>query len=298
MKNEKIEEVAEQVFMISAERPGPTVAIVGGVHGNEKTGIAVVSELLAEARRGELRLKLGRLLLAFGNPHAIERGTRGSIEGADLNRSFRQAVLDGEGTSYEEERARDLACAFDAVTIGVDIHATNKPSEPFLCAQRIVSAEHRDLCAVFCVERVLLDPAMVFAGETVTLDEYFARQGRIGICYETGQASDLARVQIVKNEVRELLRRVRMIDGFSQQSHGSRSQIFYALSHAITLTSAGFIYAPGMGNENFQPFEAGMLIGHHGSEPFVAAYAGVIVFPKIASLWSLGQPVGYLAKRL
>lgn len=288
-------EVINNVWKISSSLPGLIVAIVGGTHGNEKTGIEVVKRLIARFLSGELVLLRGELLLALGNPRAIEKNQRGSEEGADLNRCFTHTSLTGSSEVYEECRARELALALKSTKIGIDLHATNKPSTPFIVSQAALTRESARLCQQLGAKIILTDPNWIFAGEPVTLDEFFARNHGIGLCYETGLAEDTSRVDEVECEILTVLATLGLIA--FELPPSPRSQSFYELTSAIILRDAGFRYADGFGTYNFQPIQAGELIGWKGRAPCRATEDGVIVFPKLPSLWRVGSPVGYLAKK-
>ncbi|MBO7501175.1 MAG: aspartoacylase [Fibrobacterales bacterium] len=84
--------------------PVRTVAIVGGTHGNERSGAELV-RLWTE--RPELVRRPGLEVSCFmGNPAAVEANRR-YLE-RDLNRCFSPDVLAGKGDSLEERRAREL----------------------------------------------------------------------------------------------------------------------------------------------------------------------------------------------
>lgn len=290
-----VTEVANHAWKIASTLPGLIVAIVGGTHGNERTGIEVVKRLYERFLTGELKLLQGELFLALGNPRAIEKNQRGSEEGVDLNRSFTRAILTSSSTAYEEDRARELALALKSARIGLDLHATNKPSTPFLVSQATLTKEGERLCHHFSAEIILTDPHWIFAGEPVTLDEFFARNKGIGLCYETGLADDTSRVDEVEREALNFLTALGMLK--FKRAATRKPQAIYELTNAMILTEAGFRYAEGMGTHNFQPVQAGELIGWKGRAPYRATEAGVIVFPKLQTLWHLGSPVGYLAKK-
>src|SRR5436309_14749263 len=63
-------------------RPGPRVLVVGCIHGNECSGMAVVYALLRTHPRENL------WLVPTANPDGLEAHTRGNAHGVDLNRTF------------------------------------------------------------------------------------------------------------------------------------------------------------------------------------------------------------------
>lgn len=71
-----------RVTVVDGPRPGPTVVVVGGVHGNEPAGY------LAARRVEHWDVERGTLVVVpNANPRAIENGTR-KVDGRDLNAQF------------------------------------------------------------------------------------------------------------------------------------------------------------------------------------------------------------------
>ena len=221
-----------------AESAGSTVnrrvGIVGGIHGNEILGINLVKSLASQFDVGDLRV--GRLdsevVLIEGNLEAIEKGARGTSEYADLNRCFKAGILDEDldnddanvgGMEYERQRAKELAPILGHLDVMVDIHATNKPSEPFVRVGGYCSSRHVDLSSWFVnlanisdgsnatkkarrkKLKLLLDPFCVLADEPSTTDEFVNLVGGTGICIETGHSQDLSLYQATYQSIIQLL---------------------------------------------------------------------------------------------
>ena len=90
----------------SPARGYPTVFIVGGTHGNERTGVVLVSNWQQKSSAVTLQTLTTRLLLA--NPQAIRSNTR--YIHRDLNRSFLPHLLAKPAYGvYEVARAREIA---------------------------------------------------------------------------------------------------------------------------------------------------------------------------------------------
>lgn len=105
-----------EIFKVTGREEGPTVFVVGGVHGNEPAGAYAAEELLQS-------LSLSRgvvLLLPRANVQALAEGRRSPVGGSDLNRAF--AVE--EPGSWTEELAREILNAVEAyeVDIILDLH--------------------------------------------------------------------------------------------------------------------------------------------------------------------------------
>jgi succinylglutamate desuccinylase len=289
-----IEIVGEGIWKCAGSKIGPTVVVFGGTHGNELTGIEVVKKLLHTIESGQQMIESGVLYLILGNPRAIERNTRGSEDHADLNRCFKKDVLLQSDELYERKRAKEIAKILVSADVSIDLHATNKPSVPFLCC--LADEAHRKIYQWFDCDRVLADPRYILAGEPVTTDEFIDVQGGIGICYETGFVGDLTRVDSVYENVLNVLYDQGLVTSPLPRGSMRGSRHVFELTERINLTEAGFRYADGRGKGSFEEFKKGDVLGYVGEEPLIAEYDGVIIFPKVPEHWKIGQPVLYLGK--
>lgn len=71
------------VYVTAAVEDGPTVFVVGGIHGNEEAGWVAANEI------ADWEIGAGTLVtLPEANVTAIEEGTRSGSDGLDLNRQF------------------------------------------------------------------------------------------------------------------------------------------------------------------------------------------------------------------
>ena len=127
-----INEIHESIWQIDSGQDGPVVALLGGTHGNERTGIEVVRKLQSQFASGERTLLTGTFFLVLGNLKAIELNQRGTVLGQDLNRMFYQERIDADpdGT-FEDARMRVMQPILATCDISIDIHSTNKPSQAF-----------------------------------------------------------------------------------------------------------------------------------------------------------------------
>ncbi len=119
--------------------PGPTLIVVGGVHGNEPAGIAAARAVLGKLSSGEVR---GEVLALMGNLRAGAITKRYIAE--DLNRMWKPARLSAARALAVDERTAEvaelveLADAIDGAiaratgTVFVlDLHTTSAAGVPF-----------------------------------------------------------------------------------------------------------------------------------------------------------------------
>lgn len=119
--------------MLRSGLPGPHVALLALMHGNEIAGAILLDRLLRE----QIRPLRGTLTLGFANIAAFSRfdpaqPTASRFIDEDLNRVWDIDVLDGPRESYETLRAREMRRHIDGVDILLDLHSMLWPSDPLM----------------------------------------------------------------------------------------------------------------------------------------------------------------------
>lgn len=114
-------------------QPGPHVALVALLHGNEIAGAVVLDCMM----RAGIRPLRGSLTLGFANLAAFarwdpEHPTASRFLDEDLNRLWNPAVLDGPRRSCELDRARELRPLMETVDVLLDLHSMLWPSDPLI----------------------------------------------------------------------------------------------------------------------------------------------------------------------
>ncbi|DBA05012.1 TPA: hypothetical protein N0F65_007014 [Lagenidium giganteum] len=304
-------------FRHARGRAGPHVTLVGGVHGNERIGVDVLDALRRAMfhvdpwpARGWPTITNGSVTLAYGNPAAIRVGKRGSASHQDLNRCFTTKLLqqqDRESLLYEERRARALAANTGASDVMIDVHSTNKPSLPFLRVAghpQGVPPHVQRFCRWLPGDILLHDPHYLLADGRVALtDEYVGANGGIGICYESGLATDYtpATVEQLGNALWDILEHELNVVEFRRPTAADPATMgaappvgqrrVYEIKQVLKLTADGFEWADGVGNANFELVPAGRPIGYVQGQAVTVNYHAYLVFPKVKSLWKVGSYV-------
>lgn len=129
------------VWSFAAVAPGPHVALVALVHGNEIAGARLLVRLLELG----LRPRAGRLTLVFANLEAFARfdpanPTASRFVDEDMNRVWSEEVLAGTVDSAERRRARALRPLIDTVDVLLDLHSMLWEGEPLLIAGPVAKA--------------------------------------------------------------------------------------------------------------------------------------------------------------
>jgi N2-acetyl-L-2,4-diaminobutanoate deacetylase len=111
-------DVELEMARVVGEHDGPTLALLGGVHGDELEGIAAVRMLLSALEpatlRGEVRA------VAVANPPAFEARTRCSPDGGNLARAF---PGDAEGSVAEQAAQLLTEHVIAGADLLIDLHS-------------------------------------------------------------------------------------------------------------------------------------------------------------------------------
>ena len=173
---------------------GPTLVVVGGIHGNEPSGVVALTRLLQEleASHGQVQ---GRLVGPRGNRQALDRGVRWIHQ--DLNRLWTEEQLDWirsqadpsqlDGERREQARLlRVLEQLLSTTPEGrfylLDLHSTSAKGAPFSIVNDQPASQR--LAARFPVPMVFgLDDEI-----HGTLVSYFDSRGIPALGFEGGAA--------------------------------------------------------------------------------------------------------------
>ncbi len=172
---------------------GPTLVVIGGVHGNEPGGVVALTRLLGELKRSD-RKPRGQLIGLRGNCQALGSGVRWVVR--DLNRLWTTEQVDWvrsqpdpeqlEGESREQLRLLQIIEPLVSTAGGdrcylLDLHTTSSPSAPFSIVDNQPSGQ--SLGALFPV-------TMVFGLQDEidgTLVSHFDSRGIPGLGFEGGR---------------------------------------------------------------------------------------------------------------
>lgn len=290
-----LESIDEGLWVADSGKPGASVCVSFGVHGNERPPIDAGLALVEAFETGALALRAGKLLLSHSNPRASAIDARWSEGGVDLNRCFHADTLARDAVVYEEQRARDIVAALERVEaeVLVDFHCTVEPGERFLMQHPPVANEaHARVFSLLRARFLLADPNLNFG--SVSLDEWMSTRGRVGICYETGWIQDPENTaSAVLAEMKNVLRGTGLIDG-DATIHSDKELL--QLEHVVRCAGDGFVWTEGVG-QNLQALPAGQVLGAYASgEEVVLDADSVLIFPKKKpELVELGKPLVYIA---
>ncbi|MDY7082752.1 MAG: succinylglutamate desuccinylase/aspartoacylase family protein, partial [Halobacteria archaeon] len=107
----------------------PEVVVVGGIHGDEPSGVRGIERVLESIDTGKLELKKG-VKFVKANPPALEASKR--YLDVDMNRVF---PGDAESDKLEEQLAARI-CAETGDRTALALHSTKSHPEPFALVSR------------------------------------------------------------------------------------------------------------------------------------------------------------------
>ncbi len=252
--------VSSKVIEIDSGKPGPSVAIFAGIHGNEKAGVYALQELLPG-----LELKRGKLYAAFGNPAALAADVR--MLGKNLNRCF---YAGNAGTDPEDVRARELMAVLDKCDALLDLHMFyDDNGQPFaICEDNGVA-----LASKFDVDIISTNWAETEPGAT---DGYMHLQGKIGICVECGPlAKSREYTGFAKHTALQFLKHLDMISDTIAFSDTAKCVV--ETYQTICKSGEDFVLSAGL--SNFQLLWPGQLIAKDERQEYRAQAGDCIIFP-------------------
>jgi predicted deacylase len=194
-------------------RPGPHVALLSLMHGNELAGAIVLARLL----RAGLTPKRGKLSFGFLNLAAFarfdpQRPTASRFLDEDMNRVWDIAILNGPRHSIELDRARDIRPFADSVDILLDLHSMLWPSEPLILSG--VPAKGRELAkAIGTPSLVVADHGHVNGRRLIDYPRFASPDTGAAACLvEAGQHWEQSTVDIIAASVAGLLRHLDIVE--------------------------------------------------------------------------------------
>ena len=284
---------------VKGDRPGPTLIIVGSLHGNEPAGVVGLRRAFARLPDGEGLA--GEVVGLAGNREALARGKRWVDD--DLNRIWkrkrvaevrrlRESGADLDGLTVEE---REMAELEEAVTRAVDaardagqpvyvldLHTTSGAGPSFCVLEDTLPARR--------LARALESSLVLGLEEELsgTLTHWLANQGVVAVGFEAGQHEDPAAGERAEAAIWLAL------EGLGILEEGSRPEVAQARRRLVkerrnlprvvdvryrhpVEPGDGFEMAPGF--QTFQQVEEGqsLALDRHGAVK--APMDGLLLMP-------------------
>jgi predicted deacylase len=200
------------ITTLDSDRPGPHVALLSLMHGNELAGAIVLDRLLrAGLMPTQGKLSFGFLnLTAFGRFDPL-RPTASRFVDEDMNRVWDEAILDGPRHSIELDRAREIRFFVDSVDILLDLHSMLWPSEALILSG--VPTKGQTLAkAIGTPSLVVADHGHINGRRLIDYPRFSRPETPFAACLvEAGQHWEPATVDIILASVAGLLRHLDIV---------------------------------------------------------------------------------------
>lgn len=272
-------------------RPGPTLLVVAGMHGNEPAGVVAAQRVLERLQQQAVEV-VGRVVALAGNLGALRQGRR--FLQRDFNRGWTAEALarlqrlpDGE-LGPEDREQRELLAAFERVlaeatgpVLVVDLHSSSAPGPPFLCLADTIDNRRLGLATGIAI---ILGIEETIDGAAIA---WFGDRGVVALAAEGGRHDDPHTADNHEALLWLLLTRVGIVppgivDTAAYRRHLARAGsgvppiVEIVRRHAITPEDR-FAMAPGF--TNFARAPRGTLLAHDRRGEIRAERDSVVLLP-------------------
>ncbi len=276
----------------SQGKPGPTVVITAGLHGNEPAGTYALQRVFDTLTHGRLPLR-GKVIGLRGNLAALARDQR--FVTRDLNRGWTNAKIaellrrDAQQDDSEDAEQRELMGIFLGVfaeakepVVFLDVHSTSAGGAPFVA----MSDTLRNRRIAFAI------PAPVILGleETIvgTMLSFLDGLGHTSVVFEGGQNQDpntidndeaaiwIALVAAGSLRESEVPDYSRFVDHLTRQTREIPHVVEVCHRHAIRPNDE---YVMNPGYTNFVPIKKGEVLAHDRQGEVKSAHDALILMP-------------------
>ncbi|PIP24474.1 MAG: hypothetical protein CO140_04025 [Candidatus Moranbacteria bacterium CG_4_9_14_3_um_filter_40_7] len=241
-------------------KPGKTVAVFCGVHGNEKAGVYAVTNVLKN-----VKIKKGVVYFVYANPEAIKRNIR--MIKKNLNRCF---LKDNKGKTPEDKRARKLMKILDKCDGLLDLHASNvEKATPFVICEKQSYA----LAKIFDVGIVSSGWDRIEPGAT---DGYMnKKKGALSLGIECGYAGESEKnMQLAKKSIFQFLQFFGLMD--KRVDFNKREQKNINVTKAIKKNTDNFYFTKKW--KDFDLLKKGEIIAYDSRKKHIAGKNECIIF--------------------
>lgn len=215
-----------KIITIDSGIAGPTIGLVGLVHGDEQCGRIILDEL------ADYVPKIGKLKLVYANLAAADKGQR-KIE-ADLNRVF-PGKQDG---NLEEQIAFNLQKELSLCDYVIDIHSSIDDT-PAFAISTVDNEDYEKMVREIGLEKYVIMTDKLANGKS--LIDYVNSIGGKGISFEAGDMHKEEAIINARNVVRNFLVNKGLMEGSVVVSDPEKFMAY----NVITVPSKEFVcYTP------------------------------------------------------
>ncbi len=192
-------EVKRIIKHLKSSQPGPTLIFIGGIHGNEPSGVFALQKVLDELQEKEIPI-LGNIYAISGNLWALEHNKR--YDKQDLNRLWSQESINNILTGKQKITSEDISQQIDLCRVihdilqtesgpfyFMDLHTTSSKTVPFLTVNDSLLnrkfTQQYPVPMILGIEEYLEGPLLSYINEL----------GYVAFGFEAGQHDDPASIK-------------------------------------------------------------------------------------------------------
>lgn len=275
---------------LGGTKKGPLIILIGGLHGNELTGIKAIERVFNKIREDNLEIH-GRIIGLKGNKKAIEKKER--YIDYDLNRCWTEEHIQHLSESHyvfaEDEEVLELNNIFEELSsyestkkVCVDLHTTSSDNGNFIVVPELTSDDP--------VINALKLPLILDLEKHIkgTLLKYLTKKDFLAFAFEGGLIGSEVAVELHTAGIWEIM----LSSGAVSPDHingimqiGTLLQTFASeLPHKLRVRHHYWIteqdnFRMKPGYLNFQKVKAGEVIAHDRNGPIQIPMDGLIFMP-------------------
>jgi predicted deacylase len=285
-------EVDRMIGQIRGEQPGPTIIFLGGMHGNEPSGVFALQKVLSDLIEKNPPIK-GSIYAISGNLPALAKGER--FHSRDLNRMWTNENMNRLVAGKFEVDCEDTAEFLELYKLiqgilknetgpfyFIDLHTTSSETIPFVLVNDSLLnrkfTKQYPLPMILGIEEYLDGPLLSYINEL----------GYVAFGYEAGQHDDLASIE---NHIAFIYLTLKFTGSVNEDDikyhhyYGQLaktsvdSKYVYEISYGFRIKEGDtFTMKPGF--VNFQHVKKGQEMAVKNDIPIIASYTGRIFMPR------------------
>lgn len=270
--------------------PGPTLVFIGGIHGNEQSGVYALQQVLQELEGKEDEF-CGKFIALAGNLTALQKGVRYLDQ--DLNRLFTSKIIseirNGKPpVSTEEKEQRALLSELDSIikqekgpVYFFDLHTTSSKTIPFITVNDSLLnrryTKNYPLPIVLGIEEYLEGPLLNYINEL----------GYVAFGFEGGQHED---PEAIENHRAFIYTSLLLTDALPKsyiqcenaikklKLSNTQNHIFYEIIYRYKIENDAAFSMKG-NYQNFQKIAKAEAIAENDKQIINAKFSGQIFMP-------------------
>ncbi len=275
---------------IASGNPGPSLLILGGIHGNEPAGVHALEDVCARITSENLLLQ-GSMLALKGNLPALKKNVR-YIE-SDLNRMWSKELIQNISSHpkwnnhTEAKQLKILLSLIDSfftkaegIRIFIDLHTTSATGGPFSIISNDPFNTH--LASSLLAPVILNFTSSLHHTTNIFMDENELK----GFAFEAGQHTDPNSIAIHEAAIWRILHENRMLtSGYSTNRYlrklCSASNDLPPFAQAVYRHPlehpSDFHMVEGF--HNFHPLQSGEVVAYENQQPVKVPVDGFMLMP-------------------